>query len=104
MLILSGEAKDPDAVYESISRKISSLDYSGFDRQLLNTMIKGGYGSEIMKYNNVSECAESMCFCYVQGVSCFDNLKIMSDLTPEEVFETTRLLDMDRSSFCIVRK
>ena len=104
MLILSGEAKDPDAVYESISRKISSLDYSGFDLQLLNTMIKGGYGSEIMKYNNVSECAESMCFCYVQGVSCFDNLKIMSDLTPEEVFETTRLLDMDRSSFCIVRK
>ena len=104
MLILSGEAKDPDAVYESITEKIKSLDASGFDRELLGTMIKGGYGSEIMKYNIVSECAESMCFYYSQGVSCFDNLKIMSELTPEEVFETAKLLDTERSSFWVVRK
>ena len=104
LLILSGESKDPDAVYENIAEKIRSLDPSHFDKDLLNTLIKGGYGSEIMRYNVVSECAESMCFCYTQGVSCFDNLKIMSELTPEEVFDTAKLLDIDRSSFCIVRK
>lgn len=104
MLIISGESKDPDAVFESISEKIRSLDFAGFDKELLSTLIKGGYGSEIMRYNIVSECAEAMCFCYTQGVSCFDNLKIMSELTPEEVFETAKLLDIDRSSFCIVRK
>ena len=104
LLILSGEAKDPDAVYNSICDKIRSLDCSNFDSELLRTLIKGGYGSEIMKYNIVSECAEAMCFYYTQGVSCFDNLKIMSELTPEEVFETTKLLDTDRSSFCVVRK
>ncbi|SDB14916.1 Predicted Zn-dependent peptidase [Ruminococcaceae bacterium FB2012] len=104
LLILSGEAKDPDAIYNSICDKIRSLDCSNFDSELLRTLIKGGYGSEIMKYNIVSECAEAMCFYYTQGVSCFDNLKIMSELTPEEVFETTKLLDTDRSSFCVVRK
>ena len=104
LLILTGEAKDPEAVYKSITEKIRSLDESSFDRELLRTLIKGGYGSEIMKHNLVSECAELMCFYYIQNVSCFDNLKIMSELTPEAVFETAKLLDTDRSSFCVVRK
>ena len=103
LLILSGEAKDPDAVYDSIKNKIASVHESSFDRDLLKTLIKGAYGSEIMKFNIVPECAESMCFHYLQGVSCFDPAEVMSELTPEEVFETVSLLDIEKSSFCVVR-
>ncbi|MBR6874061.1 MAG: insulinase family protein [Ruminococcus sp.] len=103
MLILTGEAKDPEAVYDSICQKIRSLDFAQFDTELLSSLIKAAYGSEIMRSNVVSECAESMCFSYLQGVSCFDTLDIMSGLTAEEVFAASSMLDIERSSFCVVR-
>ena len=102
-IILSGEAKDSEAAYNSICAKLKTIDRASFDDDLFRTLIKSGYGSEIMKYNIVSECAEFMCFNYLSGVGCFDNLQIMSELTADEVFETSKLLDLDRSSFCVVR-
>ena len=103
LLMFTGESKDPEAVYESICSEIKSFEPAKFDTGLLDTLIRGSYGAEVMKFNIVSECANSMCFHYMQGVCCFDTLKIMSELTPEEVIETVSLLDISRSSFCIVR-
>lgn len=102
--ILEGESKDPDAVYERIAQQLKAVR-SGeiqLDEQLFNTILKGRYGADVMRFNNVSECAETMCLNYLEGVDAFEQVRAMSELTLDDLREALNVLDLDKAAFCIV--
>lgn len=101
-IILSGESDKTEAVYESLCEEIRDIGSAPLDEGLFRTLLRGSYGTEVMKYNIVTECAESMCFSHMQDITCFEPLKIMSELTIDDIAEAVKLLDLDRSSFCTV--
>ncbi|MBR6045831.1 MAG: insulinase family protein [Ruminococcus sp.] len=101
-IILTGESKDPDAVYQSIIEEIEACRSRDIDERLFNAMKKSGYAGEVQKYNIVSECADSMMFGYMLGSNCFDTLEVLSGLTTDDIKRTMELLDPQRSSFCTV--
>lgn len=101
-IIFSGEVKDIDAVYESLCREIEACKKRPLDEELFQTMLRGSYGSEIRKFNYVADCADIMCLSYLQHISPFENVDILSTLTLDEVFDTVSLLDLSKSSLCKV--
>jgi len=101
-ILLSGESKNIDALYDSIVKEIEENKKRPMDEDLFRTLLRGSYGSEIRKFNMVSDCTDIMCSAYLQHVSPFENVDILSTLTIDEVFDTISLLDIDRSSLCTV--
>ncbi len=101
-LIMSGDVKDPEAVYESICERIRTLERSSVDEELFRILKKGAYGSEVMKCNSVSNCCDMMCFSYLQGADFLDTLKTVSQMTADDIYEASKLLDISRSAFCVV--
>lgn len=101
-ILFSGESKNFDALYESIVNEIEESKKRPMDEDLFRTMLRGSYGSEIRKFNTVSDCADIMATAYLQHFSPFENVDILSTLTIDEVFDTISLLDISRSSLCTV--
>ena len=102
VIMLTGESKYAEDVYASICLEIEHIRSRPLDENLFKTLLRGCYGNEVMKLNLVSECAETMCLAYMQDMTGFDTLKILSELTIEDISDAIRLLDIDRASFCTV--
>ncbi len=99
-ILFSGESDRPDELYESLVKEIEDCKTKPVDAELFAILQKEKYGTEVFKYNQVTNCTETMCFHYIQGLNCFDSFKFMAELTVDDIENAKRLLDLDRSSFC----
>lgn len=102
VITITGESKDPDAVKDRILKEIERVKGTHLDEKMFKIFLKSNYGLEISRLNNVAECAESMCFSYLDGITCFDVLSIYADMTLEEVEGALSLLDPEYLAFCTV--
>ena len=102
IMMLTGEAKDPEAVYRSIAEEIEACRTRDIDEKRFRAFLRSEYGAEVFKYNSVPECAESMLYHYLQNVNCFSTLDVLSKITADDVKNAVSLLDLDKAAFCTV--
>lgn len=83
--ILGGEAPDPEKVYSEIKKEIERAKTEGIDRELFEITKKAFYGGRISKFGNVESAASGMMNAHFMDCDVFESLKIISELTLEDI-------------------
>jgi len=86
-LIFSGEVKEPLRVRDEISTEFERIKKDGIDEDIFQNLKKFSYGKLVRQLNNVEEVANIMINSHMDGVSPYDELKILSNLTSDDVLE-----------------
>ncbi len=89
-ILFDGESEHPEAVRDRVIAEIQRAQKEGLDRELFEEVRRSGYGSMIREMNNVRAVANLMMNTYMGGVSAFESINILRELTLEEVEEYFR--------------
>lgn len=101
--IFAGESKDPDAVYNAISKEIDRLKSEGISEELFRQCKKAVYGRYIGMYARVDSVASIMMLSHFAGISIYDLLETVANVTKEQL--TARLaysFDTERSAISVI--
>lgn len=88
---LSGESKDPHAVYNAMNDELVRVKKEGLDESEFLAYKKTAYGAIVRELNSVGACNSMMLESHMRGYSAFAPSKILASLTFEE---TLSMLDM----------
>lgn len=101
--LFEGESKHPEEVYQHLKDEILSFKQSGVNEDDFNRSKKSLYGRLIRGFNNVENVANSLVSSYFGGVTIYDSLKVIENITLEslnEMLKTT--LDPDKSAISVI--
>lgn len=103
MVIFSGESSQPRKVLMEIIKEIESIKVNGLDREHYESIKKSTYGQVIREYNNVEAVASTLINSYFAGVNPFDTVKIMSEMTYEDIQKSIcENIDVEKVTLSIV--
>ena len=83
--IFGGESRNPHEVLSKIIAEIERAKVEGLDKDLFESIKKSYYGSQIREYNNVEAVATSMINAKMDGVTPFDIIETIANVTFEDV-------------------
>ena len=89
-LIFSGEAEKPELIREAVFAEVDRLIAEGVNEKDFQRIKKSVYGSMVRELNNVEAVASLMLNAYMEGVSPYDSISVMSELTCGDVIEFMR--------------
>lgn len=84
-LIFSGESESPERVREYIVNEIESAKINGLDKKMFNTIKKSTYGMMVRISNNPEAVASNLISAYMSGVEPYQSIKILSEMTYDDV-------------------
>lgn len=87
-LIFSGESADPKKVRDMLIQEIERVKAEGLDRKLYDSIKKSSYGELVMDSNNVEAVASNLISAFMSGTQPYDQIKILSEMTYEDVQKT----------------
>lgn len=97
-LIFSGESSNPKLLLSKLIDEIERVKTEGLDKNLYESIKKSTYGGIIMESNNVEAVAGNLISAYMSGVEPYDSIKILSEMSYDDVqktfnerFDTTNL-------------
>ena len=104
-IIFSGESEKPNEVLARIKAEIERAKAEGLDRDIFEGIKKSTYGSNIRDLNNVEAVASSVLLnSYFEGVTAFDSIKVLSEITYEDVQKCLcERFDTDKISISIIK-
>ncbi|MCQ2464365.1 MAG: insulinase family protein [Oscillospiraceae bacterium] len=101
--VFGGESADPEAVFGRIKEEISRICREGMDRSLYENIKKYTYGSSVRELSNPESVASLMINSYFADVSPFDSLKVLSEMTYDDVMNFIRTrLDSEKAVLSVV--
>ena len=89
-LIFSGEAEKPELIREAAFAEIDRLIAEGINEKDFQRVKKSAYGIMVRELNNVEAVASLMLNAYMENVSPYDSISIMSELTCGDVIDFMR--------------
>lgn len=89
-LIFSGEAEKPELIREAVFAEIDRLIAEGINEKDFQRVKKSAYGVMVRELNNVEAVASLMLNAYMENVSPYDSISIMSELTCGDVIDFMR--------------
>ena len=89
-LIFSGEAEKPELIREAVFAEIDRLIAEGINEKDFQRVKKSAYGIMVRELNNVEAVASLMLNAYMENVSPYDSISIMSELTCGDVIDFMR--------------
>lgn len=84
---VSGEAKDPDAVYDKFVKYIEKVKKEGLDRKRFEISRRMLYADALKDFDSTSEIANNVMFEAFEGVSVFDAVDVIKKITYEDACE-----------------
>lgn len=103
-IIFDGESEDPHAVRDRICETIENAKKTGIDKELFNEVRKSAYGGMIQEMNYVSAAANIMMNSHMSEVSPFDAIKVLSEMTIEDVNRFIREeIDVTLSTLSVIK-
>lgn len=104
-IIFGGESKDPYEVRRRLNAEIERIKNEGFDRKFFENIKKYTYGSSVRELSSTEAVASIMLSSYFGGVSPFDTLDILSEMTYDDVMNImTERLDPEASAISVIEK
>ena len=85
-----GEADEPQLIREAVFEEIDRLINEGIDEKDFQRVKKSAYGVMVRELNNVEAVASLMLNAYMENVSPYDAISIMSEITCGDVIEFMR--------------
>lgn len=101
--VFGGESKNPREVMNRIVKETDRIKTEGMDRSLYENIKKYTYGSAIRELSSPDSVSSLMINSYFSDVSPFDSLKILSEMTYEDVMKCiTERLDPEKAALSFV--
>lgn len=101
-VLFSGESENPRAVEKAIKEEIKNLRENGIDKKMFSAVKSGMYGDLIRRYNSV----QNICMNLVEGAvfdyNIFDEIKILKQITDDDVYKRLDIFDDDLSVLSII--
>ncbi len=101
--MIGGESKDPEKVYDIISKELNRIKSAGVNDNDFQRLKKKTTGQHISSYNSVEFIANTFTAYYFKGINIFDYIEVLNDLNIDDV--NSRFLkhfDIDKSIISIV--
>ncbi|MBQ8349854.1 MAG: insulinase family protein [Ruminococcus sp.] len=86
-VIFSGESDKPEIVRKSLSNEIGRIIADGLNEKDFARIKKSTYGALIRELNNVEAVANLLINAHMDGVSPYDTINVLSELTSGDVYE-----------------
>lgn len=86
-VIFSGESDKPEVVRQSLADEIGRIIADGMSEKDFARIKKSTYGSLIRELNNVEAVANLLINAHMDGVSPYDTINVLSELTSGDVYE-----------------
>lgn len=86
-VIFSGESDKPEIVRKSLDDEIKRIISDGLDEKSFARIKKSTYGSLIRELNNVEAVANLLINSHMDGVSPYDTIGVLSELSGKDVYE-----------------
>ena len=85
VFVISGDSESPDAVRDNVAAEVERIKSEGIAERDFRRFQKGIYAGIVREQNNVEAVANVMLGAYLDGVSPFDAMDMLAELTPEDV-------------------
>jgi predicted Zn-dependent peptidase len=103
--IFGGESKNPREVMNRIQKEVDRIKTEGMDRRFYENIKKFTYGSSVRELVTPESVSSLMISSYFSDVSPFDSLKVLSEMTYEDVMKCiTERFDPEKAVLSIVTK
>ncbi len=86
-VIFSGESDKPEIVRQNLADEIGRIIADGLNEKDFARIKKSTYGSLIRELNNVEAVANLLINAHMDGVSPYDTINVLSELTSGDVYE-----------------
>lgn len=83
--IFGGESRDPGKVMAELTAALEEAKVSGLDRDRFDMVKKSCYGAQIREFNNVEAVATGMLNAAMDGITPFDIVEVIANVTFEDV-------------------
>ena len=74
-IVISGQSKNPELVYEKIKLEINKIKENGINKEDFERIKKMIYGDYVKEYNEVADIARMFLADYFKGINSFDYLE-----------------------------
>lgn len=104
-VIFSGESDYPEKIREAVFNETDRLINEGISEKDFQRIKKSSYGMMVCELNNVEAVANLMLNSHIDGVSPYDAIEVLSELTSNDVIEFMRReMRRDRCVLSIIEK
>lgn len=101
--VFGGESKNPREVLNRIIKETERIKTEGMDRSIFENIKKYTYGSAVRELGNPEAVSSLMINSYFSGVTPFDSLKILTEMTYDDVMKCIHeRLDPEKAALSIV--
>lgn len=83
--LVTGQATDPDRVFEEFKNAVNEMKKNGINEEDLNRLKKKLYGDYVIEYNDISDIAKMFLSDYFRGINSFDYLEEIEGINLEYV-------------------
>ena len=102
-ILFSGESRFPERVKDAIDKEISDMLERGINNKLFEAVKRGMYGDAVKRFNSVEAIASQLSECAVSGETVFDDLKVLSDISANDILTYLKMLKNDNSVLSVVK-
>lgn len=82
-ILITGQATEPEKVFESLKAEVARLKENGLDEEEFNRIKKMIYGGYVKEYNDVAETARMFLADFFKGINSFDYIDEIESVKPE---------------------
>ncbi len=104
-VMFSGESENPHEVLRRICEEVERVKVEGIDKEIYENVKKSIYGATVREFNGVTSFGSVILNAYFAGVSPFDSMKILKEMTYEDVMKCIKdRFDPDRAVISIIER
>ena len=104
-VVFSGESDSPEIIRDELFKEIERLISVGIIEKDFQRIKKSSYGTLVTEMNNVEAVANLMLNSYMDDISPYDTIEVLSELTSSDVIEYMRKeFHPDRAVLSIIEK
>ncbi|MBE6899371.1 MAG: insulinase family protein [Ruminococcaceae bacterium] len=103
-ILLSGESRDPEKVYNRLKEEFEHLLEHGIPEDVFACAQKTVYGHYMRSYDRVTGVATALFNCHFPGVDMYEMLDIAANATPESVVEHVKAVySAENSALSVIK-
>lgn len=103
-VIFDGESENPEEVKKRVIDEIEKAKITGLDEERFEAVRRSAYGNMVQSFNNVNSVANHLINSQMNGVSIFDTIDVLSNMTLEDANNFLRTeLHPEKATLSIVK-
>ena len=103
-ILITGQANDPDILYEEFKKRVNELKTNGIKEENFNRIKKMIYGDFVKEYNDVTDIARMFLSDYFKGINTFEYLEQIGTVDLKYVTDIlNKIFDEDKMILSVIK-